>query len=107
MRSKLEDHKKRIELARKSLDGLSLGDAFGQRFFGSPALARLFAIRFKKDPRRGYKDALWTTVAGLGDRDTTCALVGGIVASKNEIAIPADWLAARETFDIFRRGNGY
>ncbi len=305
MQPKLEDHDKRIELARKSLEGLSLGDAFGQRFFGNlesaarriaarsfptgilrytddtvmalsivdvlnqfgyieqDALARLFAMRFKKDPRRGYggtafdilesiaegerwqvvsrrafegkgsmgngaamrsgpigayyygnkslaaenanlsaeithahnegqagaiavavaachfasggnesdlfeavleytpssetkdgiqqaakirsvdsasvaarqlgsgrevlsqdtvpfciwcasrplgdfKDALWTAVAGLGDRDTTCAIVGGIVASKNEIALPADWLAARETFDIFRRsGNGY
>jgi ADP-ribosylglycohydrolase len=300
MRPKLEDHNKRIALARKSLDGLSLGDAFGQRFFGNPEsaarkiaarsfptgilrytddtvmalsivdvlnqfgyieqneLAKLFAIRFKKDPMRGYggaafdilerigegeqwqgasreafegngsmgngaamrsgpigayyygnkrltaenarlsaevthahnegqagaiavamaachfasggneidlfdavlefmpssetkdgiqqaakirsvenagiavrrlgsgskvlsqdtvpfciwcasrsardfKDALWTTVAGLGDRDTTCAIVGSIVASKNEIEIPIDWFTARETFDGARR----
>src|SRR5208337_4731945 len=27
-----------------------------------------------------YTEAMWTTVAGLGDRDTTCAIVGGIVA---------------------------
>jgi ADP-ribosylglycohydrolase len=27
-----------------------------------------------------FAEALWTTVAGLGDRDTTCAIVGGIVA---------------------------
>jgi ADP-ribosylglycohydrolase len=27
-----------------------------------------------------YTDALWTTISGLGDRDTTCAIVGGIVA---------------------------
>ena len=27
-----------------------------------------------------YEEALWTTVSGLGDRDTTCAIVGGIVA---------------------------
>ncbi len=26
------------------------------------------------------EEALWNTVAGLGDRDTTCAIVGGIVA---------------------------
>jgi len=26
-----------------------------------------------------YEEALWTTVSGLGDRDTTCAIVGGIV----------------------------
>jgi ADP-ribosylglycohydrolase len=27
-----------------------------------------------------FAEALWATVAGLGDRDTTCAIVGGIVA---------------------------
>ena len=27
-----------------------------------------------------FKEAMWTTVQGLGDRDTTCAIVGGIVA---------------------------
>ena len=27
-----------------------------------------------------YEEALWLTVSGLGDRDTTCAMVGGIVA---------------------------
>ena len=44
-----------------------------------------------------YEEALWTTVSGLGDRDTTCAIVGGIVAlSCDPSAIPAAWLAARE-----------
>ena len=42
-----------------------------------------------------YPEALWTTVAGLGDRDTTCASVGGIVALAAP-ALPAEWLAARE-----------
>src|SRR5262249_58221931 len=27
-----------------------------------------------------FEQALWLTVSGLGDRDTTCAIVGGIVA---------------------------
>ncbi len=27
-----------------------------------------------------FEEALWTTVSGLGDRDTTCAIVGGVVA---------------------------
>jgi ADP-ribosylglycohydrolase len=45
-----------------------------------------------------YEEALWTTVSGLGDRDTTCAIVGGIVALSCEpAAIPAAWLSARET----------
>ena len=44
-----------------------------------------------------YEEALWTTVAGLGDRDTTCAIVGGIVALATGLeGIPTPWLAARE-----------
>jgi ADP-ribosylglycohydrolase len=46
---------------------------------------------------RDFTGALWTTVSGLGDRDTTCAIVGGIVAAGVEReAIPRDWLNARE-----------
>ena len=42
-------------------------------------------------------EALWTTLSGLGDRDTTCAIVGGIVACRTGVeGIPAEWLAARE-----------
>jgi ADP-ribosylglycohydrolase len=48
-----------------------------------------------------YTDALWNTVSGLGDRDTTCAIVGGIVAlSAGRTAIPPDWLKAREHIQI-------
>ena len=44
-----------------------------------------------------YEQALWTTVSGLGDRDTTCAIVGGIVVlSAGEQSIPRAWLEARE-----------
>jgi ADP-ribosylglycohydrolase len=42
-----------------------------------------------------FEDALWNTVAGLGDRDTTCAIVGGIVALSAPV-IPNAWLHARE-----------
>ncbi len=46
-----------------------------------------------------FEEAMWTTVAGLGDRDTTCAIVGGIVAlAAGHASIPAEWLAARESF---------
>lgn len=41
-----------------------------------------------------FEEALWTTIAGLEDGDTTCAIVGGIVALA--APIPAEWLAARE-----------
>ncbi len=44
-----------------------------------------------------YEDALWLTVSGLGDRDTTCAMVGGIVAlSAGMESIPPAWRAASE-----------
>jgi ADP-ribosylglycohydrolase len=44
-----------------------------------------------------YEEALWNTVAGFGDRDTTCAIVGGIVAlSAGRASIPPAWLQARE-----------
>ncbi|MDI3283859.1 ADP-ribosylglycohydrolase family protein [Polyangium sp. 15x6] len=44
-----------------------------------------------------YEEALWTTVGGLGDRDTTCAMAGGVVAlSAGRASIPAEWIAARE-----------
>ncbi len=45
-----------------------------------------------------FEEALWLTVSGLGDRDTTCAMVGGIVAAPGEI--PAAWLAAREPLPL-------
>lgn len=47
-----------------------------------------------------FEEAMWTTVAALGDRDTTCAIVGGIVApSVGRAALPAEWLRAREPLE--------
>jgi ADP-ribosylglycohydrolase len=44
-----------------------------------------------------YEEALWQTVSGLGDRDTTCAIVGGIVAVSTGVeGIPGLWLRRRE-----------
>lgn len=44
-----------------------------------------------------YEEALWLTVSGLGDRDTTCAMVGGIVACyTGQEGIPQKWRRARE-----------
>lgn len=48
-----------------------------------------------------YAEALWATVSGLGDRDTTCAIVGGIVAlSAGRDSIPTEWLQAREPIQV-------
>lgn len=44
-----------------------------------------------------YVEAMWNTVSGLGDRDTTCAIVGGVVAqSVGRAGLPAPWLGMRE-----------
>lgn len=42
-------------------------------------------------------EALWTTVLAGGDVDTTCAIVGGIVAGRTGLSgVPADWWEACE-----------
>ncbi len=44
-----------------------------------------------------YAGALWNTLSGFGDLDTTCAIVGGIVAcGVPRESFPETWLAARE-----------
>lgn len=46
---------------------------------------------------RGFEDALWHTVSALGDRDTTCAIVGGVLAlTGGPEAIPRRWMQSRE-----------
>lgn len=42
-----------------------------------------------------YEEAFWATVSGLGDRDTTCAMVGGIVALSSG-GVPGSWVTSRE-----------
>lgn len=47
-----------------------------------------------------FEVALWTTVSGLGDRDTTCAIVGGIVAlAVGQQKIPSAFVRAREPLE--------
>jgi ADP-ribosylglycohydrolase len=42
-------------------------------------------------------EALWATASGGGDMDTTCAIVGGVVAARTGLgAVPPEWLDARE-----------
>lgn len=44
-----------------------------------------------------YEEAVWLTVEGLGDRDTTCAIVGGIVVGYAGVdSIPLEWRESRE-----------
>jgi ADP-ribosylglycohydrolase len=49
----------------------------------------------------GFEQALWHTVSALGDRDTTCAIVGGILALRaGPDGIPRHWLQSREALPI-------
>lgn len=48
-----------------------------------------------------FEVALWETVSALGDRDTTCAIVGGILVLRHGVStIPGPWLRAREPLPI-------
>jgi ADP-ribosylglycohydrolase len=56
-----------------------------------------FALWCAARHRHDYVQAMWTTVEGLGDIDTNCAIVGAIVAlACGPGAIPQEWLDARE-----------
>jgi ADP-ribosylglycohydrolase len=48
-----------------------------------------------------HRAAIRATPSALGDRDTTCAIVGGILALRSgRDGIPRQWLQARETLPI-------
>jgi ADP-ribosylglycohydrolase len=54
-----------------------------------------------------YAAAFWLTASGLGDVDTTCAIVGGIVACYTGVeGIPDVWMAAREQLPAWPFGEG-
>ncbi len=51
-----------------------------------------------------YEEALWQTVSALGDRDTTCAIVGSIVVLATGIkGIPTKWLSNRESLTEWQK----
>jgi ADP-ribosylglycohydrolase len=46
---------------------------------------------------RDWEEAFWQALSDAGDRDTVCAIVGGIVAASVGVdGIPAEWRALRE-----------
>lgn len=45
-----------------------------------------------------YQEAFWETVSALGDRDTTCAIVGGIIGVCTEV--PQEWVHGREALPL-------
>ena len=58
------------------------------------------SIWFASEYLNNYCEGIWNTVSALGDRDTTCAIVGSIIALSDKSEIPEYWLAARENLPI-------
>ncbi len=53
-----------------------------------------------------YEEAMWQTLSGLGDMDTTCAIVGGVVAlACGPGCVPANWLASRQPLEYEARST--
>ncbi|MET9778353.1 ADP-ribosylglycohydrolase family protein [Streptomyces sp. NPDC006367] len=51
-----------------------------------------------------YERAFWTTVQVGGDVDTTCAIVGGVIAAGRAGTPPADWVARTEALPSWLPG---
>lgn len=69
----------------------------GSGFNSTPQDTVPFVLWCAGESLTNYAEALWLTATGLGDVDTTCAMVGGIVASYTGVeGIPNDWHTARE-----------
>lgn len=59
-----------------------------------------FAIWCAAHNLHNFTEALWKAISVLGDRDTICAIVGGIIMmSTNEENIPSKWLHEVEDFE--------
>ncbi len=55
-----------------------------------------------------YEEALWQTVSVLGDMDTNCAIVGGILAARlGGDVIPSEWLRSRESLPTWHLTDGH
>ncbi len=93
--------KERIQTAMR-IPPEELHDAIQQLGTGSEVTAQdtvPFCLWSAAYHLENFGDALWWTAKGMGDCDTTCAIVGGIVAlSASEI--PASWVERREPLKI-------
>lgn len=90
----------RVSRARDLRDEISISSAAAILGNGTKISAQdtvPFALWCAAQNLDNYEEALWFTVSGLGDRDTTCAIVGSIVALYAGVeSIPDVWLSARE-----------
>ncbi|MEV7022935.1 ADP-ribosylglycohydrolase family protein [Kitasatospora sp. NPDC093558] len=72
-------------------------NVLGSGFLLSAADTVPFALWSAAGHLDSLPDAIWHTLAGWGDKDTTCAIAAGVVAARTGLAgVPATWLTARE-----------
>lgn len=90
-----------IDRARKLPDATSVAEAAellgnGSQIaaFDTVPLCLWLVARHPDD----FEAAMWSAVEALGDRDTTCAIVAGVLAGR--AAPPAAWIDATETLPI-------
>lgn len=92
--------RKGLRQARSLMPGSSVQSVVAALGNGSKITAQdtvPFALWCASQQLNNFEEALWLTVSGLGDRDTTCAIVGGIVALYTDVdGIPAAWRENRE-----------
>lgn len=70
----------------------------GQKILASDTVP--FALWCAAGHLDSFEDALWTTAQGFGDIDTTCAMVGGMVAlAVGMEGIPREWIRRREPLE--------
>lgn len=90
----------KIRRGRDLPDGTSVQSAVAILGNGSRVSAQdtvPFALWCAAQHLDNYEQALWLTVSGFGDIDTTCAIAGGIVAMYTGVeGIPKAWLESRE-----------
>lgn len=84
-----------IDLRDQSPEAVARSLGSGKRVLAEDTVP--FALWCADRHLGSFEDAMWATVSGLGDRDTTCAIVGGIVAgSVGSAGLPSAWLEHRE-----------
>jgi ADP-ribosylglycohydrolase len=99
----------RIRQAMKLPEGMTVQQAVEALGNGSRVTAQdtvPFVLWAAGEYLDNYAEAIWQTASGGGDVDTTCAMVGGIVASYVGLeGIPAEWIAAREPLPAWAVGE--
>ena len=94
----IDDHAARMDRALLALDGLSLGDSFGERFFGPPDIvADMLVHRRLPAGTWRYTDDSEMSLAivdvlrrrGVVDRDDLAASIGWPCAVRSDRRMPA------------------